>query len=144
MKRLFIEIAIICGVVLAVVLAFLLPHIWDHPTSSPYEKYKKLYYEVENYDFSKGNNPELSSRLINEPNPNTHPDAELYFHRLARAKYYAGLELYNTALLSLEEAIDLAPNKDEYISTLREIIHIAHLAGDLEKESSYQQRLDRF
>ena len=116
------EIAMVALIVFAVVMLRFIPWLSSQsvPTGDIYADNKILYNTVQTYDYSKGKNSSLETRLergttstIAADNPTTY-----YFNLLAQAEYYAHFGYYRKAMDAIDLARDYAPDETERLHIL--------------------------
>ena len=143
-KRLIIEVLVILLVVSAIMLAIFLPWLFaQSPKQDEYSRYKELYHAVERHGTNPASDPSLEEKLANSLDPDHLEGTQVYFNLRARANYYANRGFYQTAILDLEKALKFAPDGDEYIDSVMQLVTFAHQIKDYDKEAEYQRILDR-
>ncbi len=95
-KKLFFETIFSLAAVFIAALCMLAPNISAKmEQSDKYERFRYILEEVDNYDYEKGRNRELETRL--DKKYGEVEKEEKFFYGLARATYYCNVGYYRTA-----------------------------------------------
>jgi hypothetical protein len=112
-KKLFFELMIILAILFVTTLIVLLPILEKHGAleKNIYGEYAGLIKEVDDYDYSKGRNRELESKIEEVWNKGT-INKRFYFYGLARAVYFCNIGYYNTANETFSEIKLVVPESE--------------------------------
>lgn len=109
-KKLFFEVMAVLLVTFIITLVILIPKIKERNAMNKnlYGDYQKLIDEVDSYDYSKGRDYELESRIEKVWNKGE-INKKFYFYGLARAIYFCNIGYYNTANETFTEIKTIVP-----------------------------------
>jgi len=129
------------GVVLVVFAVRFLPWLADQPVPwyEPYGEYQTLLKDVEKYDYSKGKNTKLETRLANGTAQIGSSPFQYYYNQKAKAVYYFNIYDYWTSLSALDEAVKFAPHADETNSIYDLYIKNYRAMGLEERAKEYEE-----
>ena len=142
--RLIIEIAIVAGVVIAVLCFRFLPWLFSQPVgiSDPYAEYQKLFNDVSTYDYSRGPDPALERRIDKAVSNKDTNLVQYYYNLKAKGEYYRRTGRFAVAATALEEALPQAPMLNEYDYLYTSLLACYQAMGDHEQATKYQSILD--
>jgi len=114
-KKLAVELLVALGIVLVVFLVRFLPWLMEQPVPwyDPMRKYQNLVNVVNEYDYSKGRDAKLESRLDNATISIGSDPLRYYFNQKAKAIYYFNVGEYQASIDALDMAIGSAPSMGE-------------------------------
>jgi hypothetical protein len=101
-KKLFFELMSILAIAFGITVAILYPYINEkNKEIDKYEQYREILKRVDEYDYSKGRDPEFEKELDREVK-NSNSEAKTHFYTLASGVYYCNVRMYRLAFDAFE------------------------------------------
>jgi tetratricopeptide (TPR) repeat protein len=120
-KKLAIELLITLSIIFIISLHSFLPWFFAQPipwaNSDPYDPYKALLHDVEQFDYYSGDHAAMRSRLDTAVSSINSDPVKYYFNLKAKALYYYHTGDHDTSISTLKEAINYAPTHQERADT---------------------------
>ena len=144
-KRLGIELSFIGFVIIASFIIFAVPKIAEvNQSDDPYYQYKTLYQEVLDYDYTKGRDDRLETKIDSAVTPPSDTSfqanfnqLQYYFNLKAKAEYYYHFKQYRTVIETLKLAQNLVPDDTETAYIYQSFIDVYRAVGDTENLNKY-------
>lgn len=144
-KHLAIELTVVFGIILAAFLWRFLPWFFSQPLPSTdqYAEYKKLYNEVIAYDFSKGRNADLETRIARAiENSESASFTNQYFKFKAQIEYSRRAKDYSTMFTTLNKALAYAPDLNELNYLYKTGAEVSEELGKTEQAAEYRSMMN--
>lgn len=138
-RRLIRELLILGGIGLVIFLVRFLPWLAEQPIPGydPYAKYQTLVKAVEEYDYSKGRDSKLESRLTAATKSVDEGPIDFYFDLKAKLYYYKKVGMFSTSNKAAEDALRYAPTAEETLYIYSVLIDNYRSLGNEEKAAEY-------
>ena len=144
-KKLFTELAVLLSIVLVIFLIRFIPWLVEQPVPwyDPVAKYQKLVNDVNDYDYSKGRDSKLETRLDQATRSINSNPMQYYYNQKAKAIYYYNVTLYEASLSALDMANDFIPSLRETVFVYDLYIKIYTALDQLEEIEKYKDLYDQ-
>lgn len=123
-KKLFFELMFVLTILFVFFFAIIFPKLKEHGAFSGVDKHaslREIVEEVDNYDYNKGRDKDLESKLDKGFNDTTNTNKQ-YFYGVARATYYCNIGYYYTANETFEVLDQIYADEEIEDLAVREVM----------------------